>query len=121
MKPALIDSLGRLAVARTPFTCGLDSLQAIEASFGADLLAQDPKSTFDVKELTAFQWPEPAFVTYTKTDILNKNAPVAHIENAMKHLIHLSFLSLALFVSACTSNAQQPVKASTTPARPASM
>ena len=32
----------------------------------------------------------------------------------MKHLIHLSFLSLALFVSACTSNAQQPVKASTT-------
>ncbi|MBK7620517.1 MAG: formylmethanofuran dehydrogenase subunit E family protein [Flavobacteriales bacterium] len=75
VKPALIDSLGRLAVARTLSPCGLDSLQAIEASFGADLLAQDPKSTFDVKELTAFQWPEPAFVTYTKTDILNKNAP----------------------------------------------
>jgi len=32
----------------------------------------------------------------------------------MKHLIHLSFLALGLFVTACTGNAQQPAKSSGT-------
>ena len=75
VKPAVIDSLGGLAVARTLSPCGIDSLRSTEASFGADLLTHDPRTTFVVKEQTAFQWPEPAFTTYTKTDILNKNAP----------------------------------------------
>jgi acetolactate decarboxylase len=75
VKPAAIDSLSRFAVAGTLSPCGLDSLQAIEEQFGADLLAQDPKTTYTVEELTAFEWPASTFPTYTKIDILNKNAP----------------------------------------------
>jgi len=75
VKPAAIDSLTPLAVRQMLSPCGLDSLQAIEAAFGADLLARDPKTTFTVEELPGFQWPMTAFTTYTKTDILNKNAP----------------------------------------------
>ncbi len=75
VKPAAIDSLSRFAVAGTLSPCGLDSLQAIEERFGTDLLAQDPKNTYLVEERTGFQWPEPAYSIYTKTDILNKNAP----------------------------------------------
>lgn len=32
----------------------------------------------------------------------------------MKHLIRLSFVALALFITACTSNAQQPARTGTT-------
>ncbi|MEX1132644.1 MAG: formylmethanofuran dehydrogenase subunit E family protein [Flavobacteriales bacterium] len=75
VKPAAIDSLTPLAMRQALSPCGLDSLRTIEAEFGVDLLTQDPKTTFTVEELVDFQWPKTAFTTYTKTDILNKNAP----------------------------------------------
>jgi acetolactate decarboxylase len=75
VKPAAIDSLSRFAVAGTLSPCGLDSLQTIEERFGADLLAQDTKTTYLVEERVDFQWHATSFPTYTKTDILNKNAP----------------------------------------------
>jgi acetolactate decarboxylase len=79
VKPAAIDSLSPLAVQRKLSPCGLDSLRVIEARFGEDLLAQDPKTAFKVEEMHGFQWPASACPTYTKTDILNKNAaPCTH-------------------------------------------
>lgn len=75
IKPAAIDSLTPLAIARTLSPCGLDSLQGIEEAFGQYLLAMDPKTAFILTELPGFHWPEPTGTVYTKTDILNKNAP----------------------------------------------
>jgi len=75
IKPPAIDSLSRFAIDLKLSPCGLDSLQAIEAAFGNDLLAMEPKAAFTITELTNFNWPEPTGPVYTKTDILNKNAP----------------------------------------------
>lgn len=75
VKPASVDSLGRLAVQQQLSPCGLDSLQAIEERFGEDLLAMDPKEAFIVTEVPAFTWPAASGPTFTKIDILNKNAP----------------------------------------------
>ncbi|MBL0126822.1 MAG: formylmethanofuran dehydrogenase subunit E family protein [Flavobacteriales bacterium] len=75
VKPASVDSLGRLAVQQLLSPCGLDSLQAIEERFGKDLLAMDPKEAFIITEIPAFTWPAASGPTFTKTDILNKNAP----------------------------------------------
>ncbi len=75
VKPERLDSLGRLAVQQGLSPCGLDSLQAIEEHFGKDLLAMDPKDAFIITEIPAFTWPAASGPTFTKTDILNKNAP----------------------------------------------
>ncbi|MBK6409045.1 MAG: formylmethanofuran dehydrogenase subunit E family protein [Flavobacteriales bacterium] len=75
VKPERVDSLGRLAVQQLLSPCGLDSLQAIEEHFGKDLLAMDPKEAFIISEIPAFTWPAASGPTFTKTDILNKNAP----------------------------------------------
>ena len=75
VKPTSVDSLGRLAVQQRLSPCGLDSLQAIEERFGTDLLAMDPKEAFMINELPAFAWPGSSGPTFTKIDILNKNAP----------------------------------------------
>ncbi|MBL7955176.1 MAG: formylmethanofuran dehydrogenase subunit E family protein [Flavobacteriales bacterium] len=75
IKPAAIDSLTPLAIARTLSPCGLDSLQAIEQRFGDALLAMDPKAAFTISELADFHWPEATGPVHTKTDILNKLAP----------------------------------------------
>lgn len=75
IKPAAIDSMAPLAVSRTLSPCGLDSLQGIEEAFGQYLLSMEPKAAFTLTELNDFHWPEPTGTVYTKTDILNKNAP----------------------------------------------
>ena len=75
IKPASIDSLSLLAIERSLTPCGLDSLQSIEEAFGNGLLAMDPKAAFTLTELPDLHWPEPTGPVYTKTDILNKNAP----------------------------------------------
>jgi len=75
IKPAAIDSLTPLAVQQRLSPCELDSLQGIEEAFGQYLLTMDPKEAFMLTEIPDFHWPEPTGPVYTKTDILNKNAP----------------------------------------------
>lgn len=75
IKPAAIDSLTPLAVQQRLSPCGLDSLQGIEEAFGQYLLTREPKDAFTLTALTDFHWPAPTGPVYTKTDILNKNAP----------------------------------------------
>lgn len=75
VKPAAIDSLSRSAIAQQLSPCGLDSLQAMEETFGKDLLKADPKQTFIITELTNLNWPATTGRVYTKIDILNKNMP----------------------------------------------
>lgn len=75
VKPAAIDSMGRLAVQRKLAPCALNELRQREDRFSEDLLKAPPEALFILRALPDFVWNPPFEKVYRKSDILNKDQP----------------------------------------------
>ncbi len=78
VKPAAIDSLGALAVARKLAPCDLDRLRELEDRFAGSVLQASDDALFELVEHwvlpQALGRRQPA-AAFRKTDVLNKDAP----------------------------------------------
>jgi acetolactate decarboxylase len=72
VKPAEIDSLGRLAVHRALSPCDIDQLQKLEDDFMNYLLQTPTDSLFISQRRDSFTWAPKLKNDYLKTDIVNK-------------------------------------------------
>lgn len=72
LKPAAIDSLGRLATTGELNPCGLDSLRKLEDQFSAFILTKNPQTLFIIEEIKNFKWYPVLKNNFPKTDVLNK-------------------------------------------------
>jgi formylmethanofuran dehydrogenase subunit E len=75
VKPALIDSLGNIAIQQNLSPCYLDTLKQLEDDFTKTLIQSDPSNLFTVREIQNFEWKPKTKNDYLKTDILNKHLP----------------------------------------------
>lgn len=75
IKPAAIDSLGKLAVQQKLSPCVLDKLKRLEDAFTMFLLGSTPTALFNLIVDTTFIWPNSTLVEVVKTDVMNKNVP----------------------------------------------
>ncbi|RMG29041.1 MAG: hypothetical protein D6730_04570 [Bacteroidetes bacterium] len=75
VKPAAIDSLGKLAIQGKLAACQLDKLKEMEDRFSDYLLQSPPSANFTVAALHHFEWNPVLKNDVVKTDILNKNTP----------------------------------------------
>lgn len=73
LKPAAIDSLGRLATKGELNACGIDSLRKLESQFSTFLLSKNPQDLFIIEELKNYKWLPVLNSNFLKTDVLNKN------------------------------------------------
>lgn len=74
VKPAIIDALGREAVAGKLSPCDLDRLRDLEDAYLRFLRESRPEDLFEVSPLPNFVWQPTLKNDFVKTDILNKNA-----------------------------------------------
>lgn len=74
VKPAIIDELGREAVAGKLSPCELDRLRELEDAYTRFLRESRPEDLFEATPLPNFVWRPVLKNDFAKTDILNKNA-----------------------------------------------
>lgn len=72
LKPAAIDSLGKLATKGELDACGIDSLRKLENQFSTFLLSKNPQDLFIIEELKNYKWLPVLSSNFIKTDVLNK-------------------------------------------------
>ena len=72
LKPAAIDSLGRLATKGELDACGIDSLRKLESEFSSFLLSKNPQDLFIIEEIKNYKWLAVLKGNFLKTDVLNK-------------------------------------------------
>ncbi len=75
IKPAIIDSLGKLAINQKLNPCEINYLKKLENNFAKQLYQSNPKNLFVVIPQNNFVWNPNPKNDYLKTDILNKNQP----------------------------------------------
>ena len=75
VKPAEIDLLGALATKNELDACALDSLKTMEDNFTKKLFNGNSRDFFEIEMIEGFEWDPTLSNDFTKTDILNKNAP----------------------------------------------
>ena len=78
VKPAIIDEMGKKAVAGELPPCELDKLKELEDDFSEKLLSSGPSENFIVTEVSNFEWNPVLKNDFVKTDILNKNQPICN-------------------------------------------
>lgn len=72
LKPAAIDSLGRLATKGELDACGIDNLRKLESEFSNFLLSKNPQDLFIIEEIKNYKWLPVLKGNFLKTDVLNK-------------------------------------------------
>lgn len=72
LKPAAIDSLGKLATKGELDACGIDSLRKLESQFSTFLLSKNPQDLFIIEEIKNYKWSPVLNGNFLKTDVLNK-------------------------------------------------
>lgn len=72
LKPAAIDSLGRLATKGELDACGIDNLRKLESEFSSLLLSKKPQDLFIIEEIESYKWLPVLNGNFLKTDVLNK-------------------------------------------------
>jgi formylmethanofuran dehydrogenase subunit E len=78
VKPAEIDSLGKMAVQGKLKPCELDELKKIEDTFSKFLMESNPKEIFTITKIPDFVWQPVLKNDFIKADILNKNKPICN-------------------------------------------
>lgn len=73
VKPAIIDIMGKKAIAKELSYSQLRELKQLEDDYAKKLRKSEPQSNFTVKELIDYKWNPQYNSTYIKTDIINKN------------------------------------------------
>jgi formylmethanofuran dehydrogenase subunit E len=73
VKPAIIDSLGNKAIAKTLTYAQLRELKKLEDEYPKKLKKSKPESNFTVTEIKGFEWKPSLNSSFVKTDIINKD------------------------------------------------
>lgn len=73
VKPAMIDIMGKKAVAKELSYSQLRALKQLEDEYAKKLRKSNPQTNFTVKELANYTWSPQLNSSFIKTDIINKN------------------------------------------------
>ena len=73
VKPAIIDIMGKQAIAKELSYSQLRKLKQLEEEYAKKLRKSNPQLNFTVKELIGYKWKPLFNSSFIKTDIINKN------------------------------------------------
>ena len=73
VKPAIIDIMGKKAIAKELSYSQLRKLKQLEDEYAKKLRKSKPQLNFSVKELRGYTWDSPLKSIFIKTDVINKN------------------------------------------------